>query len=225
MLLSALGITIFGASELGARLPLALSAVGALMAVYWAGRGLLRARAALLATLALGTMPLFVIEARQLMSDAPLIATLALALGAFGRFAWPPDGRRRARDLRDRARQRRARHLRGRRAARLRASRARDRGGADHRLRPPAQRGGRRDRRRHRAALPGRRGPRRDRRPTAGREHVQPRHARLPAVRPARPGGGGAARLRDDPPRRGQVQLVPGRRARAGARRRRPSRR
>ena len=99
MLLSALGIRLLGASELGARLPIALSAVGALLAVYWAGRGLLRPRAALLATLALGTMPLFVLEARQLTSDAPLIATLALALGALGRFAWPPDGRRRARDL------------------------------------------------------------------------------------------------------------------------------
>ena len=73
--------------------------MGALLAVYWAGRSLLRPRAALLATLALGTMPLFVLEARQLTSDAPLIATLALALGALGRFAWPPDGRRRARDL------------------------------------------------------------------------------------------------------------------------------
>ena len=69
------------------------------MAVYWAGRSLLRPRAALLATLALGTMPLFVFEARQLTSDAPLIATLALSLGALGRFAWPPDGQRRARDL------------------------------------------------------------------------------------------------------------------------------
>jgi len=99
ILLSALGIKLFGASELGARLPIALSAVGALMAVYWAGRSLLRARAALMATMALGTMPLFVLEARQLTSDAPLIATLALALGGFGRFAWPPDGRRHERDL------------------------------------------------------------------------------------------------------------------------------
>ena len=33
---------IFGASELGARLPLALAAIGALLAVYWAGRSLLR---------------------------------------------------------------------------------------------------------------------------------------------------------------------------------------
>ncbi len=99
MLLSALGIAAFGASELGARLPIALSAIAALLAVYWAGVSLLRPRAALLATLALGTMPLFVLEARQLTSDAPLIAALALALGGLGRYAWPPDGKRRARDL------------------------------------------------------------------------------------------------------------------------------
>jgi len=99
MLLSGLGITIIGPTEMGARLPIALTAVGALMAVYWAGRSLLRPRAALLATVALGTMPLFVFQARQLTSDAPLIATLALALGGLGRFAWPPDGTRRWRDL------------------------------------------------------------------------------------------------------------------------------
>ena len=97
--LSALGIRIFGASELGARLPLALTAIGALCAVYWAGRALLRRRAALFATLALGTMPLFVLEARQLNSDAPLMAALALALGGLARFAWPPDGKRRRRDI------------------------------------------------------------------------------------------------------------------------------
>jgi hypothetical protein len=94
-LLAALGIKFFGASELGARLPIAVSAIGALMATYWAGRSLLRPRAALLATVALGTMPLFVLEARQLTSDAPTMAALALALGGLGRFAWPPDGKRR----------------------------------------------------------------------------------------------------------------------------------
>jgi len=94
-LLSALGIAIFGPSEFGARLPIALSAIGALMATYWAGRSLLRPRAALLATVALGTMPLFVLEARQLTSDAPTMALLALALGGLARFAWPPDGKRR----------------------------------------------------------------------------------------------------------------------------------
>ena len=97
--LAALGIRLFGASELGARLFFALCAIGALMAIYWAGAGLLRKRAGLLATLALGTTPLFVLEARQLTSDAPLIAALALVLGALGRYAWPPDGRRRPRDL------------------------------------------------------------------------------------------------------------------------------
>jgi hypothetical protein len=97
--LAALGIKIFGASELGARLFFALAALGALMAVYWAGAGLLRRRAGLLATLVLGTTPIFVLEARQLTSDAPLIAALALTLGALGRYAWPPGGRRRAVDL------------------------------------------------------------------------------------------------------------------------------
>jgi hypothetical protein len=97
--LAALGIRLFGASEWGARFFFALSGVLALMAVYWAGAGLLRRRAGLLSALALGTMPLFVMEARQLTSDMPLIAGLALALGGLGRYAWPADGRRRGRDL------------------------------------------------------------------------------------------------------------------------------
>jgi len=67
--------------------------------VYWAGLGLLRRRAALLSVLALGSFPLFVLEARQLTSDMPLVAGLALALGGLGRYAWPPDGARRIRDL------------------------------------------------------------------------------------------------------------------------------
>ena len=50
-------------------------------------------------TLALGTMPLFFLQARQLTSDMPLIAGLALALGGLGRYAWPADGRRRLQDL------------------------------------------------------------------------------------------------------------------------------
>jgi hypothetical protein len=97
--LAAVGIRLFGASELGARLFFALSALGALMAVYWAGAGLLRRRAGLLGTLVLGTTPIFVLEARQLTSDAPLLAGLALAMGGLGRYAWPPNGRRRLADL------------------------------------------------------------------------------------------------------------------------------
>jgi hypothetical protein len=97
--LSALGIRLFGAGEWGARIFISLSALGALMAVYWAGAGLFRRRAALLGTLVLGSMTMFTLEARQLTSDAPLIAALALAMGGLGRYAWPPSGKRRFLDL------------------------------------------------------------------------------------------------------------------------------
>jgi hypothetical protein len=99
LVLAALGIKLFGASELGARLPIALSAVGALMAVYWAGAGLFRKRAALLGTLVLGSMTIFVLEARQLTTDVPLMAALALAMAGLGRYCWPASGRRRLLDL------------------------------------------------------------------------------------------------------------------------------
>jgi hypothetical protein len=99
LFLAALGMKLFGVGELGARLGNALSAVGALLAVYWAGLGLFRRRAALLSTLALGSMPLFFLQARQLTADMPLVAGLALALGGLGRYAWPGDGRRRLVDL------------------------------------------------------------------------------------------------------------------------------
>jgi hypothetical protein len=99
LFLAALGMKLFGVRELGARLGNALFAVAALLAVYWAGQGLFRRRAALLSTLALGTMPLFFLQARQLTADMPLVAGLALALGGLGRYAWPADGRRRLSDL------------------------------------------------------------------------------------------------------------------------------
>ncbi|HEX2657525.1 MAG TPA: glycosyltransferase family 39 protein, partial [Polyangia bacterium] len=97
--LRALGVKVFGASEVGVRLFGALSGIGALMAVFWAGEGLLRRRAALIAVLVLGATPLFALSARQVTGDMPLVAALALALGAGGRWAWPPDGARRPRDL------------------------------------------------------------------------------------------------------------------------------
>ncbi|HEX2660689.1 MAG TPA: glycosyltransferase family 39 protein, partial [Polyangia bacterium] len=87
------------ASEVGVRLFGALSGIGGLMAVFWAGEGLLRRRAALIAVLVLGSTPLFALSARQVTGDMPLVAALALALGAGGRWAWPPDGARRPRDL------------------------------------------------------------------------------------------------------------------------------
>ena len=97
--LAALGIKIIGARELGARLPIALTAVGTLMAVYGAGAGLFRKRAALLGTVVLGSMAMFVMEARQLTTDMPLMAGLALAMAGLGRYAWPASGQRRPGDL------------------------------------------------------------------------------------------------------------------------------
>ncbi|MBC8132737.1 MAG: glycosyltransferase family 39 protein [Deltaproteobacteria bacterium] len=97
--MQAVGVQLFGASELGARLFGALSAVGALMAVFWAALGLFRRRAAILAVLALGTMPLFALSARQITSDMPLVAALALTIGGLARWTWPPDGRRRTSHL------------------------------------------------------------------------------------------------------------------------------
>jgi hypothetical protein len=95
----AAGMKIFGAHELGARVFGALCGVLTLFAVYWGGVGLFRRRAGLLGALVLGTMPLFLLEARQLTSDVPLVAGLALSMAGLGRFAWPASGRRRYADL------------------------------------------------------------------------------------------------------------------------------
>jgi hypothetical protein len=99
LILAATGMRIFSVGEFGGRIGNALCAILAILAVYWAGLGLFRRRAAMLSALALGSFPLFVLEARQLVSDMPLVAGLALALGGLGRYAWPPDGKRRIRDL------------------------------------------------------------------------------------------------------------------------------
>jgi hypothetical protein len=99
LFLAALGMRLFGAHELGARLFGALFAMVAVFAVYWGGVGLFRRRAGLLGALALATMPLFVLQARQLTSDMPLIAGLALSMAGLGRYAWPASGRRSWRDL------------------------------------------------------------------------------------------------------------------------------
>jgi hypothetical protein len=99
LILSAVGMRIFSVGEFGGRLGNGLCAILAILAVFWAGLGLLRRRAAVLSALALGSLPLFVLESRQIVSDMPLVAALALALGGFGRYAWPAEGVRRLRDL------------------------------------------------------------------------------------------------------------------------------
>jgi hypothetical protein len=96
---NALGMRVFGVGEFGGRISDALFGVLAILGVYWAGLGLFRRRAALLGALALGSMPMFVLQARQLTSDMPLVAGLALSMGGLGRYAWPAGGVRRWRDL------------------------------------------------------------------------------------------------------------------------------
>jgi hypothetical protein len=99
LVLSAVGMRMFGVGEVGGRLGNGLCAILAILAVYWAAAGLLRRRAAVLSALALGSLPIFVLESRQLTSDMPLIAGLALALGGLGRYAWPALGVRRLGDF------------------------------------------------------------------------------------------------------------------------------
>ncbi len=99
LVLSALGMRLLSVGEWGGRIANGLCAILAILGVYWAGASLLRRRAAVLSALALASFPLFVLEARQLISDMPLVAGLSWALGGLGRYAWPPDGRRRWRDL------------------------------------------------------------------------------------------------------------------------------
>lgn len=78
-----------GTSELGARLPLALMGVLALMATFYLGRRLASPRAGLIAALVLASFPLFVFQSRQLMSDIGAVTGSALVLLGFAGLAWP----------------------------------------------------------------------------------------------------------------------------------------
>ena len=93
VLLVAQGFRALGVGELGGRLPLALVSLLALLFTYYAGRAVMRPRAALVGALALLTMPSFLLGARQLTSGAPALLGLVLALGGLAHAAWPPAGR------------------------------------------------------------------------------------------------------------------------------------
>jgi 4-amino-4-deoxy-L-arabinose transferase-like glycosyltransferase len=93
-LLPALGIRLFGFSEAASRLPGVLVALATLAAVAWAAAGLYGRRAAAIAATATMAMPLFVLQARQLTSDMPLLLASALALGGLGRLGREQPGRR-----------------------------------------------------------------------------------------------------------------------------------
>jgi hypothetical protein len=87
------GIKHIGSNETGARLPLALLGLLALLATFYLGRRLASPRAGLIAALILVSFPLFLFESRQLMSQIGTVTGSALiVLGLVG-LAWPADRR------------------------------------------------------------------------------------------------------------------------------------
>ncbi|MEO6952487.1 MAG: hypothetical protein ABI321_11785 [Polyangia bacterium] len=85
------GFRVLGAGELGGRLPLALLSVLLLLVAYWAGRAVMRPRAALLGGVVLATMPVTMFSARQLTTQAPLLLGVTLAAGGLAHLFWPRD--------------------------------------------------------------------------------------------------------------------------------------
>jgi hypothetical protein len=83
-----LGFRYLGVNELGGRLPLALCAIAAVLALYWATSAVASKRAALIAGVALLTVPTFVLGARQLTSNAPQMLGIALGMGGLLHFFW-----------------------------------------------------------------------------------------------------------------------------------------
>ena len=67
------GFKAVGVGELGGRLPIALVSILAVLACFYAGSGLIRRRGALLGSFVLATTPAFLLGARQLTTNAPLI--------------------------------------------------------------------------------------------------------------------------------------------------------
>ena len=90
--LVAKGFRVVGTGELGGRLPLALVSILLVLAAYWAGRAILRPRAALIGAVALATTPAVLFGARQLTTQAPLLLGVTLAVGGLAHLAWPLPG-------------------------------------------------------------------------------------------------------------------------------------
>jgi 4-amino-4-deoxy-L-arabinose transferase-like glycosyltransferase len=99
--LAAAGFRAFGIGELGGRLPIALIALLAVLACFYAGGGLIRRRGALLGSFILATTPAFLLGARQLTTNAPLVLATALAVGGLARALWPLEGSSSSRPLVD----------------------------------------------------------------------------------------------------------------------------
>src|SRR5215475_5337302 len=72
--------SIFGATELAARLPLALLGIAGALATYALGARLRCRRAGLFAAVVLVTSPLFLFQSRQLVSDVATATASAIAM-------------------------------------------------------------------------------------------------------------------------------------------------
>ncbi len=95
LVLPAIGIKLFGTSELGARLPILLFGVLGAAVLAWALEGLRGRRAALFGAGALLCAPLYLQSSRQLLGPSALAASLAIALGALARARFAPEASRR----------------------------------------------------------------------------------------------------------------------------------
>ncbi len=87
--LSALGVSLLGPSELGARLPHAILGIVGALATYGIGRRLRNPRTGLLAAVVLVAPPLYLFQARQLTSDTGGVAGSAIAMYGLIGLAWP----------------------------------------------------------------------------------------------------------------------------------------
>jgi 4-amino-4-deoxy-L-arabinose transferase-like glycosyltransferase len=90
--LVAAGFQAVGVGELGGRLPIALTALLAVLACFYAGSGLIGSRGALIGSFVLATTPAFLLGARQLTTNAPLLLGTSLAVGGMARALWPQPG-------------------------------------------------------------------------------------------------------------------------------------
>ena len=86
------GFKLFGVGELGGRLPIAITSLLAVLACFYAGSSMIRRRGALLGSFILATAPAFLLGARQLTTNAPLLLGTSLAVGGLVRLCWPADG-------------------------------------------------------------------------------------------------------------------------------------
>ena len=89
----ALSFRLFGMGAVSGRLPLALFAIGGLVALWLWLRRMVSPRAGTYATLVLATMPLYFVHARTMLGDATTMASLVLAFAGLSIVVLDPSPR------------------------------------------------------------------------------------------------------------------------------------